>query len=344
MSEGLEVKLQDYVAHRIPEATSVEVSGLDRIHGGASRETFRFVLSYRDGEAAVERRLILRRDPAGSLIETDRRVEFEAYRAFAEVEGVPVPEVFWLEASERWLGAPFFIMQEITGFQAGPVEISMPPFAEHAASYGRALWEILGRISGADPEALGLVEILGAMEPEEVWERQLDHWAATLERREVTPQPITWAAVRWLRRNPPPPPERLAVVHGDYRTGNFLYDEVGGIHGILDWEMAHLGDPLEDLAWSFSPIFDFMRSGRAGGLLPRDQAIAIWEASSGRKLDRRAFNWWEVFTCVKGQTIWVSSAHEFLEGENRDPILAMASLGQVTRQDRSTLEALGKMR
>jgi aminoglycoside phosphotransferase (APT) family kinase protein len=342
MSEGLETKLQEYVAHRVPEATSIEVSGIDRIHGGASRETYRFVLAYRKGRVSLERKLILRRDPPGSLIETDRRVEFEAYRAFGAVEGVPVPEVLWLEEDARWLGAPFFIMEEIAGFQAGPVEINMPPCAEHAASYGRAKWEILGRIGGADPEALGLVEVFGAAAPEEVWKQQLEHWATTLAKREVAPQPITWAAVRWLRHNPPPPPKRLSVVHGDFRTGNFLYDEVGGIHGILDWEMAHLGDPLEDLAWSFSPIFDFMRTGRVGGLLPREEAIAVWEASIGCKLNPGAFHWWEVFSCVKGQTIWVSSAHEFLEGENRDPIMAMASLTQVTRQDRATLEALGR--
>ena len=343
MQEGIEARFQDYVAHRIPEATEIAVSGLDRIHGGASRETYRLVLAYRHGKDSVRRALILRKDPPGSLIDTDRRVEFEALRAFHPVEGVPVPEVLWLEEDERWLGSPFFVMQELAGFEASPVAIAMPPYAEHAAAYGRVKWQILGRISAADPEVLGVVDALGDVRPDAVWSRELDHWVAQLEAREGGPQPITWAAVRWLRRNPPPPPRRLSVVHGDFRTGNFLYDDAGGVRGILDWEMAHLGDPLEDLAWSLSPIFDFLNTGRAGGLLPREEAVRIWEASSGLEVDPVAFHWWEVFNCVKGQTIWVSSGHEFLEGTNRDPIMAMASLTQLNKQDRATLEKLGKL-
>ena len=74
-----------------------------------------------------------------------------------------------------------------------------------------------------------------------------------VDRNELEPQPIIRAAIRWLRANPPPPPERVSVVHGDYRVGNFLYTKEG-IHGIVDWEMAHLGDPLEDLAWSFMEL------------------------------------------------------------------------------------------
>ena len=63
-----------------------------------------------------------------------------------------------------------------------------------------------------------------------------------IDEDELTPQPIARAAIRWLRRSPPPHPRRLSVVHGDYRTGNFLFDAEGRIRAILDWEMCHLGD------------------------------------------------------------------------------------------------------
>ena len=88
-------RFADYVRHRAPGAAEVRVEELERIHGGASRETSRFVLRYEQDGLCIERRLILRRDPPGSLIETDRRVEFAAYRAF-HGSAVPVPEALWL--------------------------------------------------------------------------------------------------------------------------------------------------------------------------------------------------------------------------------------------------------
>ena len=139
------------------------------------------------------------------------------------------------------------------------------------------------------------------------------------------------------------PPDRLGVVHGDYRTGNFLYDTEGGVHAILDWEMAHLGDPLEDLAWSLNPVFNWARDGRAGGLLPRAEAVAIWERSAGRKADPEALLWWELFNHVKGQAIWLAAGKEFIAGNNRDPVLAMPGLIMANSQDRASLDALGKL-
>ena len=90
MGHPLELRLARYIEGRLPGVSEVAVTALERISGGASRETYRFRLSYREGGEARERRLILRRDPPASLIDTERRVEFEAYRAFAG-SAVPVP-------------------------------------------------------------------------------------------------------------------------------------------------------------------------------------------------------------------------------------------------------------
>ena len=83
-------------------------------------------------------------------------------------------------------------------------------------------------------------------EPGQCWHRELDYWESYLGKMELEPQPLARAAISWLRRNPPLPAQQISVVHGDYRAGNFLFDITGKIHAILDWEMMHLGDPLED--------------------------------------------------------------------------------------------------
>jgi aminoglycoside phosphotransferase (APT) family kinase protein len=324
-------------------AERVEVSGLERIHGGASRETSRFVLRYEQDGRRVERRLILRRDPPGSLIETDRRVEFAAYRAFHGT-AVPVPEPLWLEEDAAPLDHPFFIMEELAGFESTVQALLAPPLLEKRADIGRQKWSILGEIAKADPEKLGLVGLLAPVALDACWRRELEHWERVLDEDELEPQPVIRAVIRWLRRNPPPPAQKLSVVHADYRTGNFLFDREGRIRAVLDWEMAHLGDPLEDLAWGINPVWQWSRDGLSGSLLPKADAIRAWEAASGFVAEPKALLWWELFSCVKGQGIWVSGGREFQAGANHDPVLCLSSWMMGNAQDRAALALLGQLR
>lgn len=338
----LERRLAAYLAPRLPGASHLEVSGLARIHGGASRETSRFVLRFeRDGEA-VERRLILRRDPPGSLIETDRRVEFAAYRAFRG-SAVPVPEALWLEEDPAPLDHPFFIMEELSGFESSFQVLLTPPFLALRPKLGRRKWEILGEIAKADPDKLGLVGLMPPVALDQCGQRELAYWERVLDEDEQEPQPVTRAVIRWLRRNPPPPAQKLSVVHADYRTGNFLFDAEGEIRAVLDWEMAHLGDPLEDLAWGINPVWQWSRDGLAGSLLPKPDAVRIWEEASGLRADPDALRWWELFSCVKGQGIWVSGGREYQDGTNHDPVLGLSAWMMGNAQDRAALALLGHL-
>jgi aminoglycoside phosphotransferase (APT) family kinase protein len=341
MSHPLEPRLAAYLARRMPGATEIAVSGMERISGGASRETYRFVASWREAGAARSRRMILRRDPPASLIQTERRMEFEAYRAF-HGSAVPVPEMLWLEEDEEPLDHPFFIAEELSGYQASPQALLAGPYDAVLPKVAARKWTILGEIAKADPAALGLTRVMEAPALDACWRRELDYWEGVFDRDEAEPLPIARAAIRWLRAHPPPPAQKLSVVHGDYRTGNFLYDEAGEIHGVLDWEMAHLGDPLEDLAWGFNPVWAFGR-GLAGGLLPEPEAVAIWERASGLRADPAALHWWVLFNCVKGQAIWVGSAAAFINGGNREPIMIYPAWWLLNAQDRAILKVMGKL-
>jgi aminoglycoside phosphotransferase (APT) family kinase protein len=341
VSHLLEPRLARYIETRLPGASDVTVTALERISGGASRETYRFRLTYREGGEARDRRLILRRDPPASLIDTERRVEFEAYRAFAG-SAVPVPRMLWLEETDDALDHPFFIAEELAGFQASPQMLFAGGYDALLPKVAERKWTILGEIARADPEALGLTSVMEPPALDTAWRHELDHWEAIFDSDEAEPQPIARAAIRWLRANPPPPAQKLSVVHGDYRTGNFLYDEAGEIHGVLDWEMAHLGDPLEDLAWGFNPIWQFGR-GLAGGLIPQDEAIAIWKRASGLTADPLALHWWTLFNCVKGQGIWVGSARAFIDGGNKEPIMVYPAWWLLNAQDRAILKVMGRL-
>ena len=133
------------------------------------------------------------------------------------------------------------------------------------------------------------------------------------------------------------------MVHGDFRAGNFLYDDDGEIRAILDWEMAHIGDPHEDLAWSLSRVFSFGKDDRRSGLAVKEEAIAWWEEGAGFKIDRDALRWYELLTDLKAQALWASAAKVWKTSENRDVILAYASWWLQNAQNKAMLETMGRL-
>lgn len=321
----LALQLERYLADLWGQAVTVE--GLSRIPGGASRETYRF-----DAVLGSERkRLILRRDPTGSLIDTDRRLEFLAYKSF-HGRGVPAPEPIALEEGSGPLERPFFIMGRIEGGAAAS-PFQPGAYGEHGAALGEQFFAILGRIAAAEAADLPIAQVAPAPASADAWRRELGYWAGVIDADEIHPQPIVRAAIRRLRANPPPPAQKVSVVHGDYRSGNFLHDGAGRIIAVLDWEMAHLGDPLEDLAWAFDPLWRHFEEDKPASLLPDAEAIAIWERESGLQVDADAFRWWRLFAAVKGQAIWISSAREFRDGGYRDPVLAVSGWYTARRHD-----------
>lgn len=161
-------------------------------------------------------------------------------------------------------------------------------------------------------------------------------------RDERHPQPIVRAATRRLRRNPPPPAARISVVHGDYRSGNFLHDGNGKIIAVLDWEMVHLGDPLEDLAWCCDPLWNHFDHSRVAGTIGEADAIAIWERESGLKVDPEALKWWKLFSAVKGQAIWTTAAKEFTV-DNGNLALAISGFYPPRRHDRIMADSLERL-
>jgi aminoglycoside phosphotransferase (APT) family kinase protein len=309
----LEDRLSVYLRAKL-DAPDLTVSDLARIPGGASRETYRFRARYN----GRDRGLILRRDPTASLIETERTTEYRAYQAFHAL-GLPVPEPVALELDPGPLERPFFIMEEIENCQAGSI-MSPDPFGAHRESIGQQFFTVMGKIAAVDPRDVGLSDFEGESDIHDVAMHEVARWEKVIEEDEREPQPIARAAIRWLKRNPPPPAQKIAVVHGDYRTGNFLFDDTGNIRAILDWEMAHLGDPLEDLGWAIDPLWSNGNAALPGGMIARDDAIRIWEQTSGLKADPKALYWWEIFASLKGAAIWISAAREYAEGRNIDPI------------------------
>lgn len=312
----LAAKVEVYLAAAMPEKRSLKVKGLKRIHGGASRQTYSIDVLSADGLEG----LILRRDPEASLIDTEREVEFAAYQT-VHGRDIPVPKPYVLEKSAEPLGAPFFMMERIeTGEAANPFQPGV--FGEHQSTIGQQVFEYLGRIARIDPAGTPFESVVPKVTPKNAWSVALDYWDNEIQKHMIEPQPIVAAVIRHLRNNPPPPAQKLSIVHGDFRVGNFLHDGEGIITAVLDWEMAHLGDPYEDLAWATDPLWALGDQENAAGLIPWAEAISTWEKASECTFDKDAFAWWSLFSSVKGMGIWITSQHTYLNSANSDPILA----------------------
>lgn len=308
----------------MPHAGPIAVENLSRIPGGASRETWSFDAVWDEGGKNVRDSFIIRRDPPASVLETERDLEFRLYQALQDT-GVPVPRVYWLESDPAWLERTFFMMSRIEG-QTDPRTLCTDPLYEAIRpEIGRQKAEILATIHSIDWESKGLHFLGVPPSPAACADMEIERWESTLRKDQLEPWPVLEMALSWLKRNQPAPAQRLTIVHADYRTGNFLYDHEQGIKGVLDWEMAHLGDPLEDVAWACVKSWRWGGDGKIGGLLEREEFYRLYEQFSGIKVDRRSIHFWEVLGNLKLAVIFVTGANSFCTGKNNDIFMALTS-------------------
>jgi aminoglycoside phosphotransferase (APT) family kinase protein len=230
---------------------------------------------------------------------------------------VPVPRVLWLEDDEQVLGAPFYVMARVEG----RIPTDSPPYhmggwmTEITPEERAAIWwsglETLARIHRLDPETHGLGFLDLPLAGATALERQLHYyerylaWAAR-----GRPQPTCEPALEWLRRHRPRGPEPVGVCWGDARIGNMIFQD-GGCVAVLDWEMATLGNPEQDLAWFL--FLDRHHSEGCGvprlpGFPPREQSIERWEAWTGRAA--RHLDYYEVFAAFRFAVIMIRVAQQ----------------------------------
>jgi aminoglycoside phosphotransferase (APT) family kinase protein len=318
----LQERIQDYLSSKLGTSSAVTISGLHRIPGGASRETWSFDAHWRENGRDMRCGFVLRRDPDAGLLETDRDVEFRVMDAVA-AHGVPVPRMYWLESDGVALDRPFFVMERIDGCETNPTKVLMDPaFFSVRDRIGQQFVDVLARVHSFDWRAGGL-QFLGPPPAEaDCAVREIEHWEAVIDRDALEPQAVLRAAFRWLRRNLPPPAQRIALVHADYRTGNFLCNSEGEIKGVLDWEMTHLGDPMEDVAWACIRPWRWLGDDKVGGLLQREDFFQRYEQASGLTVKEDAIRFWEVLGNAKLAAIFLTGARSFCEGRTRSPMMA----------------------
>ena len=289
------------------------------LSGGASKLQVAFSL---DWEAPLIGRtrtaMVIRMEPAESIVESSRLREFEIIRAVADV--VPVPKVYWLDQHGSYFPYPAIVY----GFAEGVVKPSgivanvsglginfgpdirarlAPQFVAHLVALHDFDWRTAS-LDSLDVPRAGTTEAID-------W--NLAWWERVWEEDSNRDIPLLRLAAGWLRDNLPVA-DSISLLHGDYRAGNFLYTEHDvRISAWLDWELGRLGDFHEDVAYVTLPYLTHVAEDGvtviANGMLPSETFYAAYERASGRVINRKTLQYYHLFHAFRAAVIVLASGY-----------------------------------
>lgn len=282
----IETELSRCVADFSPGATGV--TGAAKLSGGASQETWTFDIVHPGGNVGA----ILRRAPPGYGAAPSRAAGLDAEAILMQLAfdaGLPSPRVLHVLRPEEGLGKGF-IMSRIEGETIARKILRDEEFAKARPMLARQLGKVAAGIHGL-PQAK-LPKLRSSSSTKEIAELEREY------RSFNWPRPVFELALRWLADHDPGPSREVTLVHGDFRHGNLIIG-TDGVRAVLDWELAHFGDPMEDLGWICVNSWRFGEIDKpVGGFGSREDLFAGYE-ETGRKVDADRVMFWEVMGTLR---------------------------------------------
>jgi aminoglycoside phosphotransferase (APT) family kinase protein len=281
------------------------VRGLRRLSGGASRVTSAFELEVAGGEPHP---MILQMD-RGDGAAGGKKVQMErALLEAARAAGVPVPMVVAMGVGDD-LGSDWLVVERLEGETIPRKILRDAEWAGARHALTAQCGGVLAAIHTIDP---GAIDGLPSVDP-------LGDPLAVLDALGEA-RPALELGVRWLERHRPAAGRRVTV-HGDFRIGNLLVGPEG-LRGVLDWELAHAGDPAEDIGWLTAPAWRFGGSGEVGGFGSMEELLGSYAAAGGDVMTLDRVHWWQMQATVKWAVICSLQASAHLSGSTRSVELA----------------------
>ncbi len=307
----LAAKVAAFLTSELPAGAEPAVHDLEPVSGGNARAAWRFDLAFSEGDAYVDVPCIMLMQAEAGQLESDLGREFRVLDGMSKA-GVRAPRALWLDADGSRLGAPAIIMERVVGTTDILALRAAEPAARNLA-VALDFADCAAELHGVDWQAAGLAS-LGATTRESAAHEQVAFWEAQFLKHRMEPHPILIDAFGWLNRHLPVA-DRVAMVHGDFRFGNFLY-EGDRVTALLDWEMAHLGDPVEDIAWAYRALWTPERH------LKLAEFVTRYEEKSGIRVDADTLLFYRLFGEIKHAVISLTAARSFADGRTRNLKLA----------------------
>ena len=307
-----ESRMKPYLSEKLG-AEALSITSIWKNLEGWSMETYSLGLSYEKDGRPVEQDIIIRKAPETGLMDDNYDVSIE-YRVLTGLNrtDVAVPKTYWYEPDPEILGQPFYVMEKVEGSIPYPPPISFDPDFrlipddEERRSLADDFAKNLALIHTADWKSLGL-DFLGVPGPGTGSAlMQVEFWEDRITRAGFGKKPVVAYAANWLKDNLVEN-DRICLIHGDYRSGNYIKRD-GRIVAILDWELVHLGDPLDDIAyllgaWRSAPPHNWLSH-----LLPEEEFFERYEEASGIKIDMQKLEFYNMLFKFKSLGIGATAA------------------------------------
>lgn len=297
------------------------VRDITRVTAGASKSIWTFVAT----TGGRDRELVLRRDPIENQRPQNMAQEAAVIRAAGEV-GVPVPQIIDSGDADAGLQAPFIIMSRVHGETLPQRNLRDEKVQTNRTQLAEDLGRAIAQIQQIPVDCAPTITY-----HDDVAQFESDYRAGGL----LPAMEIGW---RWLHENAAPRRERV-FVHGDFRHGNLMIAD-GRLAAVLDWELPHIGDPLEDIGWVSTKAWRFGHPEVVGGFGPIDALLDGYESVAGWRPDERDVLWWSVFGSIRWGTMCRRQAARTLVGD--EDSLELALIGRrVAENEFDVLVALG---
>lgn len=283
-------------------ADVVEVTSVQQLTGGASRQTY--AVDGIDGTGEPVMFILQREQSAEPRLAGGMAVEADLIRA-ANGADVPTPVVVGTNRDgAAGLGQSFFVTRRVAGETIARRILRDDRFEAARAALPAQLGRALATLhTTVDPADVAWLEVTDEVARYRESADELDLVSPAFE-----------LGFRWLAANRPAGSgERQTVVHGDFRLGNLIVDE-GGLAAVIDWELGHLGDPMEDLGWLCVRAWRFGGPGPVAGVGQYDELFAAYEEASGLPVDPVAVRWWETVGTLKWGVMCGTQSNRHLSG------------------------------
>ena len=312
------------LADRLSRLLGGRIENLARLSGGASRETWSFDLQPEDGPSQA---LILRRDPAAAARSGGMPMEAELFAVAAQA-GVPVPRLLASgDADPATLATGFLVMERVEGETLARRILRDEPYAHARTVLVRQMGVALARLHAVDRNAVASLRHVDTLQKYRDLIDTFDYASPAFE-----------LAFRWLRENRPDPTGDV-ILHGDFRLGNIIVDSQG-LASVLDWELARLGDPAEDLGWLCVRAWRFGGSAPVAGLSDYDVLLGAYKDAGGVEIGVETLRWWEAVGTLAWGVMCLLQANAHITGAIRS--VELAAIGRrVAEQEHDLLDLMG---
>ena len=297
-------------------ATDVRITLLERMSGGAVQQNWAVDAEVLGGAFEGTHAWVLRTDAPARVAESLTRAnEFHVLQA-VQPAGVMAPRALWLCEDPSIAGSSFFLMTRLPGVATGHKIARDPALVPDRRHLARELAANLARIHAMQLSRRDLSFLRKRLARENI-----EHYRGYLDSLEEGYPVLEWG-LRWCERNAPPR-EETTFVHRDYRTGNYLVDN-GNLAGILDWEFAGFGNPLEDVGWLFAKCWRFGRHEYpVGGVAYAEDFLPEYELRSGRAVSPAQLRYWQVMAHVRWAIIALQQRERHRSGAESSLELAL---------------------